>query len=227
MTLHYHGTPISPKRILLRLSGKCFCVSYAAPGQVFDCHEIGQSVLLDNGAFSFWKSGKPVNWPGFYRWAEPWLSYNTTWAVIPDVIDGTSEENDALLSQWPFGFCGAPVWHLHEPIERLLGLCDNWQKICFGSSGEYATVLNDAWRRRIDEAFSEISYRHARLPWIHMLRGMKLSGLVYPFSSVDSTDIARNHNRPQNDVELMAFRWDSLQCPATFEAPWKLDWTMP
>ena len=216
MTLHYHGTPVTPERILLRLSGRCFCVSYAAPGQVFVCHQIGQSVLLDNGAFSFWKSRKPVNWSGYYKWADSWLDYATTWAVIPDVIDGTEEENDVLIASWPFGIKGSPVWHLHEPIDRLLRLCDIWPRICFGSSGDYATVLNDAWRRRIDEAFTEISLRHARLPWIHMLRGMQLSGSEYPFSSVDSTDIARNHNRPGKDAELMAIRWDSLQCPSGF-----------
>jgi hypothetical protein len=29
--------------------------------------------------------------------------------------------------------------------------------------------------------------------WLHMLRGMALSGSEYPFASVDSTDIAQNH----------------------------------
>jgi len=47
-----------------------------------------------------------------------------------------------------------------------------------------------------------------------MLRGMSLAGSSYPFASLDSTDIARNHNRPHNRPKLMAERWDAQQCPA-------------
>ena len=59
--LHFHGTPISPRAELLTLAGRCFCVSYAAPQDVEVCHDIGQSVMLDNGAFSFWRTGKPTD----------------------------------------------------------------------------------------------------------------------------------------------------------------------
>jgi hypothetical protein len=47
-----------------------------------------------------------------------------------------------------------------------------------------------------------------------MLRGMALAGSEYPFASVDSTDIARNHNRPRNSARGMADYWDSRQNPA-------------
>ncbi len=50
--IHYHGTPITPKERLYELAGRHFCVSYAAPGDLRRCHELGQSVMLDNGAFS-------------------------------------------------------------------------------------------------------------------------------------------------------------------------------
>lgn len=46
-----------------------------------------------------------------------------------------------------------------------------------------------------------------------MLRGMQLSGSIYPFASVDSTDIAQNHNRKQNTPSKMAKRWDAMQTP--------------
>jgi hypothetical protein len=92
MTMHYHGTPITPRVKLLELPGRNFCVSYADPRDVAVCHEIGQSVMLDNGAFSFWKTGKAVDWNGYIEWAEPWLDHHTTWAVIPDVIDGDRRE---------------------------------------------------------------------------------------------------------------------------------------
>jgi hypothetical protein len=43
---------------------------------------------------------------------------------------------------------------------------------------------------------------------------MQLSGRRWPFASVDSTDIARNHNRPQNTPRAMADRWDAIQTPS-------------
>ena len=60
--IHYHGTPISPIAELLTLSGRHFCVSHMRPDDVKRCHDIGQSVMLDNGAFSKWKSGKETDW---------------------------------------------------------------------------------------------------------------------------------------------------------------------
>ena len=62
--IHYHGTPITGAGVLGRLAGRCFCVSYARPEQVTVCHQIGQSIMLDNGAFSLWRSGIPPDWPG-------------------------------------------------------------------------------------------------------------------------------------------------------------------
>ena len=52
---------------------------------------------------------------------------------------------------------------------------------------------------------------------VHMLRGMALSLQRWPFASVDSTDVAQNHNRPQNTAKAMADRWDAAQCPARWE----------
>jgi len=217
VTLHYHGTPITPNEVLLRLAGRCFCVSFAAPHQVRMAHEIGQSVMLDNGAFSAWTAGKGTDWPGYYRWADSWLDFPTTWAVIPDVIDGDAEANDALVEQWPHGARGAPVWHLHEPLERLLALAQRWPRVCFGSSGEFAQVGAPVWHARVALAFDELAKRHARLPWVHMLRGMSLAGGAYPFASLDSTNIARNYagnadHRAKHPRE-MADAIDAQQCP--------------
>ena len=210
MTLHYHGTPISPRPALYELAGHNFCVSFAAPTDIKVCHEIGQSVMLDNGAFSMWTKGKEPDWPGYYKWCEEWLACPTTWAVIPDVVDGGTEENDALLRQCPFKK-GAPVWHLHEPIIRLEHLVNDYERVCFGSSGQYATVGDDRWHHRVTEAWNRLG-KYRFTPWIHMLRGMSLAGGIYPFASLDSTDVGRNHNRPQNGAAKMAKRWDAQQC---------------
>ena len=122
--IHYHGTPITPRGVLGQLPGRCFCVSFARPEQIRVCHEIGQSIMLDNGAYTCWTAGIPADWPGYYTWCGRWLQYPTTWAVIPDVIDGDEHVNDQLIDQWPFGYRGAPVWHMHEPIHRLLMKAD-------------------------------------------------------------------------------------------------------
>jgi hypothetical protein len=215
--IHYHGTPITPMTALYEIAGRHFCVSFAAPGDVSRCHQIGQSVMLDNGAFSFWKSKKATNWPGYYAWADQWLDYPTTWAIIPDVIEAGEDVQDALIRQWPHAGKGAPVWHMHESIGRLLRLIDAWPRVCIGSSAEFRTVMSPPWQAKMDEAWNTIARTHARTPNLHMLRGMQLSGHRWPFASVDSTDIARNHNRPQNTPRAMADRWDAIQTPPRWE----------
>lgn len=209
LVIHYHGTPITPRERLYELAGRHFCVSFAEPRDVQVCHEIGQSVMLDNGAFSIWRDPKrpPVDWSAWAVWVEPWLDYPTTWAVLPDVIDGTEEENDHIAAVYAWlSDASAPVWHIHESLTRLERLCATYSRVCFGSSGAYAQIGTYQWHRRISEAFDLIASPAGRVPWIHMLRGMAV-GTDYPFASVDSTDIARNHNR-NNSVRAMADRWD-------------------
>jgi hypothetical protein len=211
VTIHYHGTPITPRSVLYELAGRNFCVSFSDPRDVEVCHQIGQSVMLDNGAFSVWRRGERPDWGGYYRWCERWLEYPTTWAVIPDTINGSLVENVRLIREWPFPKrMAAPVWHMHEPIGWLIELVRDWTRVCIGSSAQYATVGDARWHARMTEVFNSLAGAHC---WFHMLRGMSLAGSHYPFASVDSTDIARNHNRPQNTAEAMAKRWDSLQCP--------------
>jgi hypothetical protein len=215
MTMHYHGTPITPRVKLLELPGRNFCVSYADPRDVAICHEIGQSVMLDNGAFSFWKTGKPVDWDGYMDWAELWLDHHTTWAVIPDVIDGGLAENLELLAAWKNRRLprGAPVWHMHERIDHLKLLCSSYERVCIGSSGQYAVLGTSHWQRRMEEAFNALCPTGPPPVWLHMLRGMAMTRLDYPFASVDSTDLARNHNRGVA-ITKMADQWDGRQCPA-------------
>lgn len=222
--IHYHGTPITPRSILYELHGRHFCVSYADSRDVKIVHQIGQSVMLDNGAFTAWKRNRKIEiypWDGYYSWVRPWLDYQTTWCVIPDVINGTEQQNAALLAEW---FChfksfkqAAPVWHLHESFDYLERLTSSFERVCFGSSGQYAQIGSTAWNNRVNEAFNILCRGSGRPPcWIHMLRGMSLSGSVYPFASVDSTDVARNHEQKPGRALEMATKWDAVQCPPTW-----------
>lgn len=218
--IHYHGTPITPRERLYALAGRHFCVSFAHPRDVKVCHEIGQSVLLDNGAFTFWRGGARPDWRAFYEWAEEWLDYPTTWAVIPDVIGGDETDNDRLLVEWfqtrlPKG---APVWHMHESLNRLRRLAHGYERVCFGSSGAYRTPGSDSWHRRASQAFDVIADERGRVPWVHMLRGMAQVGGPYPFASADSASAARNaagswRQRPR-PIERMVAETDAIQCPA-------------
>lgn len=135
--------------------------------------------------------------------------------MVPDVIDGDEAANDALLREWPHGKKqAAPVWHMHESISRLIRLCEKWDRVCVGSSGAYAIVGDARWHGRMVEAMNALCGDGPAPVWLHMLRGMALAGGPYPFASVDSTDVARNHNRPHNNARAMADRWDAIQCPA-------------
>lgn len=210
--IHYHGTPITPKSVLHKLAGRCFCVSFMDPRDIRTCRDIGQSLMLDNGAFSAWRAGKATDWPGYYAWVEEWLG-PADFAVIPDVIDGSDAENDALIAQWPHGHRGAPVWHLHEPVDRLRRLVDQWPLVCLGSSGAYAEIGTERWEWRMDEAFNAVCGGRF-VPRLHGLRMLSCSGKRWPFASVDSTDIARNHaSELHKTPERRVHEWDLRQCP--------------
>lgn len=218
--IHYHGTPITPNVALYELSGRNFCVSFGSPQQIKHVQAQSQSTMIDNGAWKLFNEDRKAarepterKWHDYFEFVERWLR-PCDWAVIPDVIGGGSQMQDALVREWPFGHRGAPVWHMDEPTDRLLRLCDEWPRVCVGSTEEYFTVLSPSWRRRMNEAFDALAPRHRFMPWLHMLRGMQLSGREWPFASVDSTDIAQNHNRPQNTPRSMADRWDAMQTPA-------------
>jgi len=213
VTLHYHGTPLTPRTELWKMAGKNFCVSFANPCDAEFCLTRGQSVMWDNGAFTFFGKGKAVtDWSAYYRWLEPRLGH-PHWAVIPDVIDGDLEANKSLIAEWPFPRnLGAPVWHMAEPIDALLEYADDFERVCFGSSDAYWQVGSEAWARRADEAFNALERSGSR-PWVHMLRGMAVAGKRWPFASVDSVNVARNFKDDNSCPEAMARVIDSVQCP--------------
>jgi len=222
--IHYHGTPITPQSILQTLTGRHFCVSFANPQNLSWCLKHGQSVLGDNGAWSLNKLNPRTftyPWDAYYSWVRRVIEYPQNWCIIPDVIGGTEAENDRLIQEWPLKMGSyrqaAPVWHVHESLYRLERMVSTFERVCFGSSGEYWTVGSDKWNNRMNEVFNFLC-KGSGSPqcWIHMLRGMSLAGSIYPFASVDSTDVAQNHKRPQNTAREMAEKWDAQQCPSTW-----------
>lgn len=193
MTVAYHGTPITPAAQLARMAGEHFCVSFYRPDNADVCEQIGSSVLWDNGAFSAFTRGADIDERVLYAWLEPRL-YHPHRAIILDRIDGTVDDQRAMVTRWPFPRALSwPVWHLHEPLDYLFELADEWGYVCLGSSGEYWEINSTAWTRRMDLVFERLSKR-GRLPWLHGLR-MLAQVKAYPLASADSTNVAQNFGR--------------------------------
>lgn len=171
-------------------------VSFAEPRQIEEACEICQSVALDNGAFSAWRSGKVFDRPGYEAWTAKWLRHPAVdWAVIPDVIDGTEAKNDQLVWSWPFPTAtSVPVFHLHESMKRLEFLCARFPRVALGSSGEYARPGAPEWWARMAEIMSVVcdadGLPKVKLHGLRMLDPVIFSHL--PLSSADSCNVARN-----------------------------------
>lgn len=211
--IHYHGTPITPKHALDSMAGEHFCVSFARPDNLKKCLQIGQSLMLDNGAFSAFTRGAKFDPVAFYEWLEPILGH-PHWAVVPDVIDGSLEQQREMVKTWPYPReFGVPVWHLGMPIDYLLELSDEWGKVCFGSSGEYWEVGSPKWAARMDEAFNALAKRRF-LPWTHGLRMLGMGMERWPLSSADSTNVALHHAEKPHCAGCMAKRINAQNPPS-------------
>lgn len=217
-----HGLPITPTHLLDAMRGASFCVSFQSPSQL--SRAIGllgpnSILMLDNGAFTAWRQNEklkaagrsPINfdedyWEHFWQWVEPILMLvPQAIAVIPDVIDGTVEQNAELIRLAPLEMSDQlmPVWHMHEPLSYLTYLMESgFPNIAFGSSGEFASVGTDLWRNRVLQAFDHVEAIVTNIangqfrPRFHLMRGLgQLKVGEFPFSTADSTLIARNHWR--------------------------------
>lgn len=195
--IHFHGLPMTPAADMLRaMRGKHAMVSFAHPRQIEEAAEVCQSVVLDNGAFSAWKSGKPHDFDGYAAWAVHWIKHPAVeWCVIPDVIDGNEEDNDALLVNWPLdGSLSVPVYHMHESLERLERLATAYPRIALGSSGTYSDPGSRAWWRRMAEMMAVLTDEKGmpvcKLHGLRMLDPVIFSHL--PLASADSCNVARN-----------------------------------
>lgn len=195
--IHYHGLPITPNTAAVAAiqNGHAF-VSYRHKDQLSTAIECCQSFAIDNGAFSAWKSGNPItDWSEFYEWAMRLSRVpSCDFGVIPDVIDGTEIDNDFLLWDCPLPrWFGAPVWHMHESLDRLERLTHEYPRICLGSSGEFAKVGDEKWWDRMNSAMDVICDDGLPRCKLHGLRMLNPSVFTkLPLSSADSTNIGRN-----------------------------------
>ena len=195
--IHYHGTPVGGSRqdTARFLMGRHALVPFPRQDDMGAVAEVCQSFVFDNGAFTVWKQGGKLDVDGYMTWCEEWHKHpGFDWALIPDVIEGNESDNDALICDWPKSIRGVPVWHMHESIDRLVRLGNEWSFVALGSSGVWATPGTEAWWQRMTLAMNALCDDKGRPPCrLHGLR--MLDPRVFsrlPLSSADSTNAAVN-----------------------------------
>lgn len=199
--IHYHGTPISGSadNTCRFLVGRHALVPFKRQDDLARVAEFCQSFVLDNSAFSYWRSGEgDVDVPSYHDWVSSLAGHpGLDWCLIPDKIDGSEEQNRELVSLWLRIGCrveSVPVWHLHESLEWLEWLVDNFRTVALGSSGQWASPGTFSWWQRMAEAMDVAcdtkGKPKCRLHGLRMLDPAIFSYL--PLASADSTNAAVN-----------------------------------
>ena len=196
----YHGTPIGgseaeAKKFLRTRHG---LVSYAYQQHMAIVADTCQSFVLDCGAWSIYQKGGQMDYEGYLKFCYKWHKHpGFDWAIIPDVIEGTENENDRYLDMWPDDIKGIPVYHNYMPIERLKKLGDKYGYVALGSSGQYFDLGSAKWWDRMSEMMDSICDENGRPAFkLHGLRMLdpKVFSQI-PLSSADSTNAGRNNGQ--------------------------------
>ncbi len=201
--IKYHGTPITPKSVFYKMMPTHNAlVSFVNQQDLGKVLEVCDKIMLDNGAFTFWKKYKKpkLEWGDYYAWVEN-LYDKIEVFIIPDIIEGSEEDNDALLKTVPIQLKakGIPVWHFNESLVRLSRLTNEYEYIALGSSSEISHCgtleQRSLWYSKMEDVM-KICCNLDGTPKVklHMLRCLnpKVFG-KYPFYSGDSTNVAQNH----------------------------------
>ncbi len=195
----FYGTPLTPNSVFDEVApGRNMLIPFPSPQNLHRAIKLCESVIIDNGAFTIWRKGGEADWNKYYAWMQP-FKYNIEFFFIPDVIDGTEEENDYLIADYfkRGETRGVPIWHINESFERLERLMGSFDYIAIGSAGEFAQLGTPQWFNQMDKAMRIIcdkdGYPKVK---IHMLRCLNPDiFLHFPFHSGDSTGLAQNHSR--------------------------------
>ena len=191
--IHYHGGPLgkaSQSHEFFR--GRHSLISFRHQQELEVMTEVSHSFIFDNGAYSVWKSGGTLDIHGYYKWVDDWRRHpGFDWALIPDVIEGSEDDNNSALDDWPFGFDGVPVWHLNESLERLKLLAVSWPRIAFGSTSGMEPNSKSFWIR-MSQVMDAVCDKNGRpITKLHGLR--MLNPDIFkrvPFASSDSCTCA-------------------------------------
>ncbi len=242
MDLHFHGGPawggevigvevVDGKKVPIEMKCKevlyknsCALVSFARMDQLKYVLSVARLVVFDNGAFKDWndrRKGKKTNttkeqWEKYYIKVRSIYS-QIYWFLIPDVIEGTEEENDELVDNLPADLRNkaVPVWHSDESLERLDRLCKRWPTVAIGMCGPHRKIEKKESKERIQEIFYHIYCVRkfdVRIHGLRVLDGRVLG--MFPYASGDSSFVATNV--PKTDTQMT-----DVQCKLARTAIWK------
>ena len=132
------GTPITPRKQLVRMAGRMFCVSLlrhedgAMLEHWAECDAGQRRILRIHAAPKFDREG-------YYTWMKPHLAH-PHWAVVPDenwrLLGTAARDGEDVAAPQNTG----RLWHL-IPIEYLFDLYSDWPRVCIGSSGRVLTQM--------------------------------------------------------------------------------------
>ena len=205
--LKFHGTPIggTSRDAILFLSGRNALFSFFTKGHIKEVVECCDLFIVDNGAFSHWKTtGGKINVKEYADFVDQYQYYsNHHFHIIPDVIGGTEDENDALLQEWEclgvskdISSC-SPVFHLGESVERFKRLRSKYPIVSLGSTDKWPKNGSNQWWNNMADFMDEITDSKGNA-------GCKLHGLrmldpkiftKLPLHSADSTNASVNGHR--------------------------------
>lgn len=196
--IKYHGTPLGGTGLdaIKFLGGRHALISYAHPRQTAEVLECCESFCLDNGAFTIWKTtGGNIDVGGYKKWVDTiGIHPAFDFALIPDIIMGTEDENDRLISQWESDKVCVPVFHLGESVERFFNLAKNHKKIALGSTSEWGVSGSKRWWKMMANFMDTICDSSGNVPVkLHGLRMLDIKIFQYlPLHSGDSTNAGVN-----------------------------------
>lgn len=196
--IRYHGGPITPETAALAAWRRSHAmISFANPGQATLAFAVADSVAIDNGAWPIFAAGKGcIDVNAYHEFVLTWARHPAfDWCLIPDIIDGSEEDNARLIDEWPLDEAiSVPVWHMHESLGHLKMLVDLYPRVAIGSSGQFVAIGTGEWWGRISEAMGVVCDADGRpIAKLHGLRQMNPTVFsVIPYASVDSTNVARN-----------------------------------
>ncbi len=234
--IHIHGLPTggTVEGSIKFITDRHVMVSFADPKDLKRAQQFSRSYVLDNGAFSTWKRGEKFDAGKYISWVcEQQVFRKLRWAVIPDVIEGTEQQNDELIELWlraGVPVQGVPVWHYNESVSRLKALCGYFETVALGSCGDAPGTHR--WWDRTNQIFSTICDDEGNPPCkLHVLRMLNREIFTrIPLASADSTYAAHNGFYQQQALKLKhkwqgqllnAWKVEAHDSPATWQpVPW-------
>ena len=212
--IKYHGTPIGGTKFdaLKFLDGRHALISFATKGHIAEVLECCESFCLDNGAFTIWKTtGGKIDVDGYFEWVSNYQKHPSfDFALIPDIIGGTEEDNDVLVNEWDKSLTGVPVYHLGESYDRFFRLAESYRKVAFGSTDKWPRNGSRGWWKYMADFMDVVTDADGNLPCkVHGLRMLDPKLFQYlPLHSGDSTNAAVNgHLCMKKGIHPCLERW--------------------